>query len=78
MLSTMLELIVLLSPFTPKPEPQGAEDDEGHGAEPERYVVAACHHSHSEEHAKQLHKGDEPEQDRSGKRRRPLHLMALC
>jgi len=39
--------------------------------------VAACRHSYSEEDAKQLRKGDEPEQDRSDERRRPLHLGAL-
>src|SRR5712664_14546 len=69
---------IVLPPFTPQPKPQGPEDDEGHGTEPERYVVAACRHSYSEEDAKQLRKGDEPEQDRSGERRRPpLHLSAL-
>src|SRR3979411_1677517 len=41
------------------------------------YVVTACRHSYSEEDAKQLRQGDEPEQDRSNKRRRLLHLSAL-
>jgi len=51
--------------------------DEGHGTGPKRYVVAACRHSYSEEDAKQLCKGDEPEQDRSDERRRFLHLSPL-
>jgi len=64
---------ILLPLFAPQPEPQGPEDDEGHGTEPDRYIVAACGHSYSEEDAKQLlRKGDEPEQDRSDERRRPL------
>ena len=39
--------------------------------------MAACRHSYSEEEAKQLRQGDEPEQDRSNERRRLLHLSAL-
>src|SRR6266851_2063206 len=67
----------LLLPFAPEPHSQRAEDDEGHGAGPERYVVAACRHSNSEEDAKQLRKGDEPENDHSNKRRGLLHLSTL-
>ena len=64
-------------PFAPQPDSQQSEDDEGHGTGPKRYLVAACRHAYLEENAKQLRKGDEPEQDRSDERRRVLHLSTL-
>jgi hypothetical protein len=60
----------------PEPGPQPAEEDESHGAGPERYIVAA-RHLHSEDDVKQLRKGDEPEQNRSDKQRRLPHLSVL-
>jgi hypothetical protein len=58
----------------PEPAPPSAEEDESHGAGPERYTVAA-RHLHPEEDVKQLRKGDEPYHDRSDKRRRLPHLV---
>ena len=43
---------------------------------PEGHVDARRRHFYSEEDAKQLRKGDEPEHDRSDKRRRFPHLSA--
>ena len=63
--------------FAPQPEPQSPEDDEGHGTQPERYVVAACRHSHSEDDANHLRKSNEPEHNGTDKRRRLLHLNTL-
>lgn len=66
-----------LLPFAPQPESQSGEYDERHAAGPKRGVVVACRHSHLEENVKLLRKGDEPEQDCSGERRRLLHLSTL-
>jgi hypothetical protein len=63
--------------FAPKPDPQSSKDDNRQDADPERYVDTPCRHFHSEEDAKQLRKGDQPEKDRSYERRLLLHLSAL-
>ena len=64
-------------PFAPQPDSQQSEYDEGQGTGPKRYVVTAGRHAYLEENAKQLRKGDEPEQDRSDERGRLLHLSTL-
>ena len=69
-------LAALLPAFAPKPDPQSPKDNDGQDADPERYVDTPCSHFYSEEDAKQLRKGDQPEKDRSYERRLLLHLSA--
>ena len=64
--------------FAPKPDPQSPKNDNRQDADPERYVDTSCRHFHSEEDAKQLDKGDQPEKDRNYERRLLLHLSSLC
>src|SRR5437773_835149 len=63
--------------FAPKPDPQSPKDDNRQDADPERYADTPRRDFHSEEDAKQLRKGDQPEKDRSYERRLFLHLSAL-
>src|SRR5262249_45107582 len=56
----------------PQPDSQRRQDDEGHDADPEGNADIARSHIYTEDDAKQLSEGDQPEQYRDDKRRWPL------
>src|SRR5215475_13828080 len=66
----------LVSALAPQPDPQSRKDDEDQNADPEGYVDIARSHFDPQEDAKQLRKGDQPEEDRGYQRRWLLHLNA--
>src|SRR3982074_1198862 len=70
------DLPSLPSTLAPQPDSQSRKDDEGQAAYPERDVYAPGRHFYPHKDAKQLRKGDQPEEDRGYKRRRLLHLNA--
>ena len=65
----------LFPTLAPKPDSKNRKNNEGHDADPRRYGDAPCCHFHSKEDAKELRKGNQPEEDGGHQRRWLVHFQ---